>query len=248
MRRAEMRIISRRAAFAFAMILAVSLAGCNNDTNGTSDSSNNQGSTEATQQNILEINKIDGETYSFSATNETGQDIKAVMIKSNSTDIWGDNLITESLWKSGEVAKVYFAKGDSQSSQETPEGTRVAIKPTFDIQITLIDDATYIIHSVPAETVDGADSSHLKIDEQSSLAYLEFDNVGQFTSTLDNDKQIKETEARAAEEARVAEEQAAAAAAAAAQSNSYSNSSSSTSGSGSVSRNSGGSSQSQNAL
>ncbi len=226
-----------------AFALAFLLAGCTNAASTDASQSDKK-----QEEQVLNINAIDGDCYSFKATNETGKVVKTLTImKSNEEEkVWSDNLLGENTWKKNEKAKLNFSKDASAQTSESPEGASVVVKPTYDIQIVFEDDTTYVIHSVPVETLDSASEGHLKIDAESNLAYFEFDNVDGFTSTLDNDKQVKEAEAKAAEEAKKAEEEAATAAAAAeaAAAQSYNNSYSNTSGG--TTRNSGGSSQSQN--
>lgn len=233
-------------AIIFAIALAILMVGC------SSNSSSTESSNQTQEEKILEINKIEGDSFSFKVANDAGKDVKSLSIKKTDVAEWGTSVLGSSVWTSGEKAKLYFAK-DSQVAS-TADGQQVAVKTTYDVQIVFSDDATYILHSVPIETLNGADSGHLKINAEYNLAYIEFDGdsgYNSFKTTLDNDRQVQSNEIAAAEAAKKAEEEAAAAsaAAAAAQSQSNSNSSSSSSSSsssGGTSRNSGGSSQSQN--
>lgn len=224
-----------------AIILGLSLCGCASTTTKSSEEN------ETTQEeNIFTIGQGKECEYFFQAMNESGKDVKSIQIKTSTQEEWSTNLIADKLWENEHKAKLEFSQIEQTTSQETPEGGHVVIKPVYDLQITLSDDTVYIIHNIPVETLNGASEGHFKIDASSELAYFVFDGVKDFSSTLENDKQIKENEIKAAEETKRAEEEAAAARAAAEAGQSYSYNSNSGSSSVGTSRNTGGSSQSQN--
>lgn len=182
------------------------LGGCSSQEAADEPAAETQQEEQAEELLVIGTEADDALTMVFE--NATGKDITGIATKqSGAADAaFGDNLLAEGSWAAGDRARVYCAPFEATGS--TSDGGDVALKPSYDIQLTYVDGATSVLHGV---TFEEADEVSVSLDAESGLAYLVFDQDGTQATTLEAEKAVKQQEDEAAAAA-AAEAEAAAAA------------------------------------
>lgn len=148
--------------------------------------------------------------------NLTGQDITSFVIKHSYEDAFGANMMeAEDVFKLDEVRDVFYdiqPALDAQAAKKsdtTTETTGNFSELTYDVQVTVADGTSYVLHDFPFNDMEQG-----RILLQNGILFLEYVNpwTGDEVVTRQAEMDIKAAEEKAAAEeaSRIAAEQAAA--------------------------------------
>lgn len=146
---------------------------------------------------VLEIGN-DSDKEFIATTNETGQAITEVALKTESEEAFGENLAQSEEWANGEIAHIHLTQAQLDSPESTEVDPNQAAVPSnlYVLRIKTSDGMEYELHQL-----DLSDIKDASICIEGDVAYLEYTsiNTGELVNTLDDE--IAYRESKAAEEA-----------------------------------------------
>ena len=155
-------------------------------------------------QTDLTIGREQEDAYQVAMDNQIGQDITAVAVKLTSEESYPAGLMEDGLtWSDGETALVCYLPDEAAAAQDEEDG--IAVKDTYEMQLTLEDGSTIQLTTVPFEDMDAC-TLYLEDD----VPYLEYTSL-----SSQEEVSTKETESAAIALAQQQAQEAAAAQAAA---------------------------------
>ena len=155
-------------------------------------------------QTDLTIGREQEDAYQVAMDNQIGQDITAVAVKLTTEESYPADLMEDGqTWSDGETALVCYLPGEAAASQDAEDG--IAVKDTYEMQLTLEDGSTIQLTTVPFEDMDAC-TLYLEDD----VPYLEYTSL-----SSQEEVSTKETESAAIALAQQQAQEAAAAQAAA---------------------------------
>ena len=155
-------------------------------------------------QTDLTIGREQEDAYQVAMDNQIGQDITAVAVKLTTEESYPADLMEDGqTWSDGETALVCYLPGEAAASQDEEDG--IAVKDTYEMQLTLEDGSTIQLTTVPFEDMDAC-TLYLEDD----VPYLEYTSL-----SSQEEVSTKETESAAIALAQQQAQEAAAAQAAA---------------------------------
>ena len=202
-----------------AMCVCVFMAGC------TKEEKEESADKKEKKETVKEVQEKEYETigskaegaYEVLITNAAGQDITGIAVKSADKTEWPGNMIPSGkTFKKGQTVRLYYTP---EKDSNTAVASDKAVKPSFDVNLTLADGKTYQLSGFPFE-----DMEEVSVKIADDVAFLEYTSKTskEQVSTKEQELGLKaqreqEAAARAAAEKAAADTQAAADAQAAAE-------------------------------
>ncbi len=202
-----------------AMCVCVFMAGC------TKEEKEESADKKEKKETVKEVQEKEYETigskaegaYEVLITNAAGQDITGIAVKSADKTEWPGNMIPSGkTFKKDQTVRLYYTP---EKDSNTAVASDKAVKPSFDVNLTLADGKTYQLSGFPFE-----DMEEVSVKIADDVAFLEYTSKTskEQVSTKEQELGLKaqreqEAAARAAAEKAAADTQAAADAQAAAE-------------------------------
>ena len=137
-------------------------------------------------QTDLTIGREQEDAYQVAMDNQIGQDITAVAVKLTTEESYPADLMEDGqTWSDGETALVCYLPDEAAASQDEEDG--IAVKDTYEMQLTLEDGSTIQLTTVPFEDMDAC-TLYLEDD----VPYLEYTSL-----SSQEEVSTKETESAA---------------------------------------------------
>lgn len=198
-----------------AMCVCVFMAGC------TKEEKEESADKKEKKETVKEVQEKEYETigskaegaYEVLITNAAGQDITGIAVKSADKTEWPGNMIPSGkTFKKDQTVRLYYTP---EKDSNTAVASDKAVKPSFDVNLTLADGKTYQLSGFPFE-----DMEEVSVKIADDVAFLEYTSKTskEQVSTKEQELGLKaqreqEAAARAAADAQAAAEAQAAAAA-----------------------------------
>ncbi|WP_122642252.1 hypothetical protein [Luxibacter massiliensis] len=195
-----------------AMCVCVFMAGC------TKEEKEESADKKEKKETVKEVQEKEYETigskaegaYEVLITNAAGQDITGIAVKSTDKTEWPGNMIPSGkTFKKDQTVRLYYTP---EKDSNTAVASDKAVKPSFDVNLTLADGKTYQLSGFPFE-----DMEEVSVKIADDVAFLEYTSKTskEQVSTKEQELGLKaqreqEAAARAAAEKAAADTQAAA--------------------------------------
>lgn len=152
-----------------AMCFCVFMAGC------TKEEKEESADKKEKKETVKEVQEKEYETigskaegaYEVLITNAAGQDITGIAVKSADKTEWPGNMIPSGkTFKKDQTVRLYYTP---EKDSNTAVASDKAVKPSFDVNLTLVDGKTYQLSGFPFE-----DMEEVSVKIADDVAFLEY--------------------------------------------------------------------------